>query len=1213
MYIENKEIINDISMIEEERVNTALADPSVSGSNAGIFTQLLTQSAFSSAQNTQNSSLPVIVITQTQAVPNDPWAVSGGSEQWHHLGQYGLNTIPVWEDYTGDGVIVAVMDDGFNYTHSELAVNYDQSKDLDTVNNDNDAYYTTSNKHGTHVSMVIASDDNGVDGVGVAFDSEIIGIQRGFNGQGSVDQIIDGVNHSVAQGADIMNNSWGTTVAFGDNRKINFTGTDTSEALDSFENAVENGRDGLGLNIVFSAGNSRVQGQSANYKNYQNSPYTITVGALAQDGEFAYFSEAGSNLLVTAPGDSIRVTNATDNGGISVISGTSFSAPAVSGVISLMLEANSELAYRDVQEILALSSRQVDAGGTGWAGEGWQFNGADNWNGGGMHFSHDYGYGNVDALAAVRLAETWINQQTYTNMSVIPPVSASPALAIPSMGTVTSTITVNQDVSIEHILIDLDIDHAKAGDLVVTLTSPDGTDSVLMYHVQNGSYVTTFGVYTGVNFEFSSTAHWGESSVGDWTLTIEDETAGNAGTLNNWSVSFLGSAQDIDDVYFYTDEYAGSTGARTILTDADGVDTINAAAVTTDTTINLDQLSGTIAGTIFIIDQNTVIENVFTGDGNDAVTGNYEDNDIRAGRGDDTIYGSIGDDTLDGGAGDDTVSYSYDIADFLIDLVDGATVALTHTVQSFSDMLLSIENFIFDGTSYTRAELDTYVANGGGQGAFNSTKLTLGLDHGTHHLINDVAGNFIYTEQDLGGASTSNVLAVARTSTSLEANVLNPGSEAIDSVILRNDALASIELSRFRVVSVDQRSATSNSSIVLQHVMRGQVDLGAGDDTVTITATELVTADPNDVDAWVIDTGAGDDVLTVGGAIANMFSTVYLGTGNDQADFNAQGNDRVYGEEGNDVIALGAGNDYAEGGNDNDTISGEVGNDHIRGGAGSDALHGGTGFDRLEGGDGDDTLSGGAQADRLFGDAGNDTLNGGTENDVLRGGEDDDALNGDDGNDQLYGDAGVDVLNGGNGNDFMRGGDGDDTLFGDDGNDKLYGDNGNDILEGGDGFDALYGGNDDDYLLGGIGNDRLYGGNGDDELLGGEGNDILSAGAGQDYLSGGEGADRFYGGAGIDVFELNIFDANAERFYNFSLGEDVIDITHILRGYEKGVDDINDFVRVLDLGGGQTDLRLNVDGDVGGTYGRAALIYTDFGGASVESLVINGTLQPDHE
>src|SRR3546814_10780988 len=67
-----------------------------------------------------------------------------------------------------------------------------------------------------------------------------------------------------------------------------------------------------------------------------------------------------------------------------------------------MLEANPELGYRDVQDILALSAKRVDTVNPDWA-----YNGAKNWNGGAMHISHDYGFGEVDARAAVRLAETW--------------------------------------------------------------------------------------------------------------------------------------------------------------------------------------------------------------------------------------------------------------------------------------------------------------------------------------------------------------------------------------------------------------------------------------------------------------------------------------------------------------------------------------------------------------------------------------------------------------------------------------------------------------------------------------------------------------------------------------------------------------------------------------------------------------------------------------
>ncbi len=1180
MIIENNKSDNDISMIEEERSKErAFEMPDYS-----INPALLTQVAYSSTQNAQDSSLPIVNITETQAVPTDEWTVSGGAEQWHHLGEYSLNTIPVWNDYTGEGVLVAVMDDGFNYNHSELSANYRTDLDRDVLDDDNDALNDFGDNHGTHVSLVIAADDNGAYGAGVAFDSDILGVKRGFNGQGTIDDIIEGFEHVLASGADIMNNSWGINAAFGDNKKIDFIGTDTADVVNQFQNLVENGRDGLGINIVFSAGNSRAQGSSANYKNYQNSPYTITVGAIEQDGTFAYFSEAGSNLLVTAPGDSIRVSTATDNGGASFVSGTSFSAPAVSGVISLMLEANPDLGYRDVQEILALSGRQVDADGIGWANEGWQINGANNFNGGGMHFSHDYGYGNVDALAAVRLAESWGEQKTFSNLSVIDPVSVAPALAIPEQGTITTTITITEDISIEHILIDLDIDHEKAGDLVVTLTSPDGTDSVLMHHVSNGAFTTAYGIYNGVNFEFSSAAHWGESSLGTWTLTVADETAGNAGTLNNWSLSFLGSEQSDDDTYFYTNEYTGA-GA---LTDSAGVDTINAVAVTNNSTINLETGVGTINGEAFSIANGTVIENVLTGDGDDLITA------------------SVADNTLNGGRGDDTVTYSFDIADFLIDLVDSATVVLEHAFQSFTDTLISIENFIFNDSTYTRSELDAYVANGGGQGEFFETELALVLDSGAFGLLNNETGDFTYKGVDLGGDNQNDFLNVTRTNSGISAGLTAIGQLATETVALKNNDVTDIELTGFGVVLVDQRSAEDGSTILVRNSNGGRILAGAGNDEITIQIdgqmTEAVNANHN----WVVKAGAGNDQVAILGA-SLQYHKIYLGAGDDMASM-WDGNDRVYGDAGDDIIFLQDGNDFADGGDDNDYINAGAGDDHIKGGAGDDDILGGDGKDVLEGGSGNDDIEGGNSNDQLFGNGGNDFLKGQEGKDFIRGGDGHDDLRGGAGRDTLYGDAGDDAIEGGDDADFIRGGVGGDVLEGESGNDKLYGDAGDDELDGGDGFDALYGGNGDDIMFGGTDNDRLYGQNDNDYLDGGVGDDIVSAGAGMDIMIGGDGADRLYGGSGQDTFALTVLDASAERFYRFTLGEDIINITDILSGYDHGVDDINDFVKVLDMGNGNTDLRINADGDVGGTYGRAALIFNDFGGASADDLLANGTL-----
>lgn len=1205
----------DSSLIEEERSNALTQSSSFyvpfQGDNP-VFT-----SNFPSSQTQTTTPIEFNApeaSSDVKGIPSDPGVIVGNFwEQWHHTGTHGLNTLDVWGDYTGEGVRVGVLDDGFNYNHSELAPNFRTDLDYDTLDNDNDSINPSGDNHGTNVAQIIAGDDNGARSVGVAFDADIVGVRRGFGSQSETSDTLEAFEYALNNDFDIFNNSWGISSSFGDNTKINFTGTDTSEVVDAMQDLVSLGRDGLGTAIVFSAGNDRQSGQSSNYRNYQNSPYTITVGAINENGTFANFSEAGANLLVTAPGDSLYISNVADTSGASIISGTSFAAPAVAGVIALMYEANTDLGYRDVQEILAMSARQVDANGTGWAGEGWQFNGADNWNGGGMHFSHDYGYGNVDALAAVRMAETWNVTQTFANMTTIAPISAAPALSLPATGTVTTTINVTQDITIEQIIIDLDISHTRAGDLTITLTSPDGTDSILAHRIDNGSFTSIYGT-VGIDFGFSSTAHWGEGSAGDWTLTIEDTISGNAGTLNDWSLSFLGKAQSNDDFYVYTNEYAGSSGARTLLSDTNGgVDTINAAAVSGNTLINLN-FGGTIAGTIFVIEPGTVIENVYTGDGNDTLEGNSADNILVSGRGDDSITGGAGNDTIDGGAGSDTLTYSFNIADFLINLVDTATVALTHSAQGFVDTISNIENFIFSNGSYTRAELNAYVAGGGGGAVtFVNSRMTLGFDGGgTHRVDNNTAGGFTYTGADIGQTGSANVLSVNRSAISLTANVLE--TNAVDSVTIRNDDLRQITLDGFRSLYVDQDLATNGVTVNIIDAMRGRVDTGAGNDIINITTANVVAFDAGDIDTWTINSGAGDDDIVIGGTVTNMFSTIYLGAGNDDIDINNQGNDRVFGEDGNDAINLGNGADVAEGGAGDDMLSGEAGNDILRGGDDDDTLHGGAGFDLLEGGSGNDNLYGGDQADTIIGGDGVDTLYGGTGNDTLRGGNEMDFLNGEDGNDKIFGDGGNDFLYGGLGRDFIRGGDGSDNLYGNEGSDKLYGDEGDDWIYGNEGFDALYGGNGGDRLFGGDDNDRLYGQSGIDILDGGAGNDLLYAGSGTyDFLIGGQGADRLYGDLafGQDIFILNTLDAFAERIYNFNSNVDVINLDNILEGYTAGVSDISDFVQFVDLGNGTTDLRINADGDAGGAFGRSALIYNDFGGDTAADLLSNGNLTID--
>ncbi|HPF79114.1 MAG TPA: type I secretion C-terminal target domain-containing protein [Alphaproteobacteria bacterium] len=133
----------------------------------------------------------------------------------------------------------------------------------------------------------------------------------------------------------------------------------------------------------------------------------------------------------------------------------------------------------------------------------------------------------------------------------------------------------------------------------------------------------------------------------------------------------------------------------------------------------------------------------------------------------------------------------------------------------------------------------------------------------------------------------------------------------------------------------------------------------------------------------------------------------------------------------------------------------------------------------------------------------------------------------------------------------------------------------------------------------------------DDRLDGGAGNDYLYGSYGNDVLIAGDGADRLYDGVDKDVFALTTLDANWDRFYDYSLGLDVINITDILEGYDAGVDDLNNFVQFVAASGDKTYLTINADGDAGGAFTTAALIYTNFGGQGVDDLLANGTLVAD--
>lgn len=608
--------------------------------------------------------------------------------QWHlqNTGQSGgisgvdLNVTEVWDDYTGEGVVVGIWDDGVQYTHHDLDDNYDTSLHIvvDGVTHD-PLPQSFRSAHGTAVAGVIAAENNEEGTVGVAYDATLVGVDMFYDGALDFE-----ASFYELDNFDVTNHSWGWVTPFADSiYDTNATGgVDWESFFGGFFESVETGRDGLGTINLVANGNDREIGRDGNDSNFNSIPQTIAVGATSHDGYVSYYSTPGANLLISSPsngaeGAGIWTTDRTgfwgyDRGGdyTSTFGGTSSATPAAAGVVALMLEANPELGWRDVQTILAYSARHTgsDIGSGPEADElyAWGFNGATNWNGGGLHFSNDYGFGLIDALAAVRLAETWTYQKTSATWEdpVVDSQSFNTVIPDNDPTGISFTFETTVDFDIEHVGVTLGFSGGYTGDYNIRLISPDGTSSTLGITGNEGSAATE-------NWFFMSNAFRGETSAGTWTVEISDETAGDTGTLTYGELQFFGETSTNDDVFVYTNEfsdYAGDGNHLLTLQDTNGGsnDILNVSAVTANSVIDL-KAGGTIDGVA--IAQFSGIEQVYAGDGDDTVYGTGGANTLSGGRGNDILNGRNGNDILRDGAGQDALrgQGGSDIYDMCID------------------------------------------------------------------------------------------------------------------------------------------------------------------------------------------------------------------------------------------------------------------------------------------------------------------------------------------------------------------------------------------------------------------------------------------------------------------------------------------------------------------------------------------------------------------
>jgi len=346
------------------------------------------------------------------------------SSQWAIKQNNGidLKIEKAWNITRGEGVRVAVLDEGVDLNHTDLKANLLLGYDATGNNSKGAPNYHTDDAHGTSCAGIIAAEANNNIGItGIAYDAKIFpiriaysnGIPLGIRGRGWItsNEIIgNAINWTWQKGADVLSNSWGG-------------GSPSFIISEAINNALTKGRNGKGCVVVFATGNYNTE---VSYPANSNADI-ITVGAISPCGERKspsscdtekWGSNYGRELDVMAPGVLIATTDLQGDNGYNpkvfihreaggtkltsdfsnkdytnCFNGTSSACPHVAGVAALILSVNPDLTAKQVADIIEQTAQKV--GGYNYQNTYTRPNGT--WN-------NEMGYGLVDAYKALQKA-----------------------------------------------------------------------------------------------------------------------------------------------------------------------------------------------------------------------------------------------------------------------------------------------------------------------------------------------------------------------------------------------------------------------------------------------------------------------------------------------------------------------------------------------------------------------------------------------------------------------------------------------------------------------------------------------------------------------------------------------------------------------------------------------------------------------------------------
>lgn len=448
------------------------------------------------------------------------------------------NVEAAWALSEGEGVTIAIIDDGVDIDHEEFRSAGKIVAPRDVTRRTNDPRPGNFDNHGTACAGVACA--NGTFGAsGVAPKARLMPIRlvSALGSQSEADAFV----WAAENGADVISCSWGPADGkWWDpndplHKQVVPLPDSTRLAIDY---AVQKGRNGKGCVILFAAGNGNESVDNDGYASYEK---VIAVAACNDTGTRAAYSDYGKAIWCAFPSSNghpsltpgIWTTDRTGAPGYNPgqasrgdaqgnytnsFGGTSSACPGVAGVAALILARNPDLRWDEVREIIKNACDKIDT-----ANGNYDADGRSPW----------YGFGRVNARKAVELAAPAQPRPVVL-------VAVKQDVPIPDLKSARLSATVAETRPLKALKVWVDIEHTYRGDLIVTLKPPaaSGIGDIVLHNRQGGAADHIKQTYDVANTPALASVA-GKSPQGEWTLLVTDKARHDVGKIREFRLEMI--------------------------------------------------------------------------------------------------------------------------------------------------------------------------------------------------------------------------------------------------------------------------------------------------------------------------------------------------------------------------------------------------------------------------------------------------------------------------------------------------------------------------------------------------------------------------------------------------------------------------------------------------------------------------------------------------